>query len=264
MKALLITADDFGLTAGATEGIVESICNGAVAATTAMLCVEGAAENIARLAPQIPGRIGLHLQLTDGVPLCDPATLRTLVGTASRFPRKPPPMPLYRKTEVEREWYAQLAALRALGIEPSHLDSHHHIHRAPVAFDVYCDLALALGVSARGAAAAFFPGITDRLRKRGVACADAFIGHWAESEPTVDRLIALVAEASDEVGENGIVEMMCHPAYADDELRNVSSYVEEREQELRSLCAPELPERLRAIGFELVTLDDLAQRAKPA
>jgi predicted glycoside hydrolase/deacetylase ChbG (UPF0249 family) len=250
MKRLLLTADDFGMTRGVSAGIVESIRNGAVAATTAMVCLYDAAANISELASQISGRIGLHLQLTDGIPRCDPSTIPTLVNGEGRFPRKPHQMKPLDPHEVEREWNAQLESLRALGIEPTHLDSHHHSHRDTVALHIYCKLARSLGVPARGAPL-FLPQVNAVLRKRGVRCADVFAGHWSDAEPTLDRLIACIKDVDGECPDGGTVEMMCHPAFADDALRARSTLSDQREQELRVLCSPELPERLRDIGYEI-------------
>jgi len=239
------------MTRGVSAGIVESIRSGAVGMTTAMLCLDDAAANINEFASQIPGRIGLHLQLTDGIPLCDPQSIPTLVNGDGRFPRKPQQMKPLDPRDVEREWTAQLDALRALAIEQVYLNSHHHSHRDPIALHVYCKLAKALGVPARGAAS-FFPQVTPVLRKRGVRCADVFVGHWSDAEPTLDRFIACVQDFDGECPDGGTMEVMCHPAIADDALRARSSWADQREQEMRVLCSDELPQRLRDIGYEIV------------
>ena len=250
MKRVLFTADDFGMTRGVSAGIVESIRNGAVASTAAMLCVDDAAANIAEFAPRIEGRIGLHLQLTDGTPRCDPQTIPTLVNGDGRFPRKPHQMRPLDPREVEREWKAQLDALRALGIEPMRIDSHHHAHRDVVALHAYCELAKSLDVPVRGAPL-FLPQIISTLRKRAVKMPDVFTGEWSDAEPTLDRLIACIQDVASECPDGGTIEVMCHPGFADDELRARSAWSDEREQQLRVLSSSELPERLRDIGYEI-------------
>jgi predicted glycoside hydrolase/deacetylase ChbG (UPF0249 family) len=254
MKRVLFAADDFGMTAGVSAGIVESIRSGAVGATTAMVCVDGAESHIARFAPEIPGRIGAHLQLTDGVPRFNPAKVRSLLGEDGRFPRKAHQMRLVRSWEVEREWRAQLAVLEKLGIQPTHLDSHHHVHRQPGAFQVYRELAKSLQIPARGA---IMQEINDGLRAHGVVCADVFVQQWADAEPTLERLVQCIADVDERCPDGGIVEVMCHPALLDDELRRRSTYAEEREAELHVLTSAELPRRLRDIGFEVVTIEAL-------
>ncbi len=64
---LIVNADDFGLTEGVSAGIVDAIERGVVTATTAMVAID-ASERLARLGPRIAGRVGLHLQLTGGIP----------------------------------------------------------------------------------------------------------------------------------------------------------------------------------------------------
>ncbi|MEO8380494.1 MAG: ChbG/HpnK family deacetylase [Acidobacteriota bacterium] len=251
---MLFAADDFGMTAGVSAGIVESIRNGVVGATTAMVCVDGAEAHIARFAPEIPGRIGAHLQLTDGVPRANPAKVRSLLGEDGRFPRKAHQMRLVRSWEVEREWRAQLAVLAELGITPTHLDSHHHAHRQPGAFQAYRELAREMKIPARGAV---MQEITDGLRAHGVVCADVFVQHWSDAEPTMERLLACIAESGDRCPEGGIVEVMCHPALLDDELRSRSTYAAEREAELRVLTSAALPSRLNDLGYDVITIEAL-------
>lgn len=256
MRRLWINADDFGITPAVTAGIRDAILRGAVTTTTAMVCVEDAAESITRFAPEVPGRVGLHLQLTDGVPRCAPEEVPTLAGPDGRFPRKRHGVGRIDPGELEREWEAQIAALRALGVEPSHLDSHHHAHQLPAAFEVFVELARRHGLPARGGS----PRHTQALRARGVPTADVFTSDFYEGALDVDHIVAVAAEAAGRTAEGGLIEMMCHPGRVDDALRRRSGYVDGRERELAALCAPELPERLRERGIELATLEDLRAR----
>ncbi|HVR95030.1 MAG TPA: ChbG/HpnK family deacetylase [Thermoanaerobaculia bacterium] len=256
MKRLWINADDFGLTPAVTAGICEAVLRGAVTTTTAMVCGDDGGVSIARFAPELPGRIGLHLQLTDGVPRCAPEEVPSLVGPDGRFPRKRLGVGRLDPGEVEREWEAQLAALRALGVEPSHLDSHHHIHQLPAAFEVYMELARRHGLPARGGN----PRHTQALRARGVVTADVFTSGFYQEPLDVARFVAVAAEAAGQAPDGGLVELMCHPGRVDDVLRRRSSYAGERELELAVLCAPELPERLRERGIGLARPDELRAR----
>jgi predicted glycoside hydrolase/deacetylase ChbG (UPF0249 family) len=255
VKRLWINADDFGMTPAVTAGICEALLRGAVTTTTAMVCGgdRGDSASIARFAPELPGRVGLHLQLTDGVPRLAPEEVPSLVGPDGRFPRKRQGVGKIDVRELEREWEAQLAALRALGVEPSHLDSHHHVHQLPAALEVYVDLARRHGLPARGGG----PRHVQVLRAAGVATADVLATGFYQGELGVDRLLAVVAEAAGRAPERGLVELMCHPGRVDDALRFRSSYVEERELELAALRAPELPERLRERGIELARPEEL-------
>jgi predicted glycoside hydrolase/deacetylase ChbG (UPF0249 family) len=248
VKLLWINADDLGLTPAVSTGICEAIEGGAVASTTAMVCGVEAAESIARCAPRIPGRVGLHLQLTDGAPRSGPGEVPSLVGADGRFPRNREAMGRVDPRDVAREWEAQLRVLRELGIEPTHVDSHHHVHQLPGVFPVYVDLARRHALRARGGS----PAQVRRLRQRGVPTADVFSPGFFRGALDAADLLAVVAIAARRCPEGGTIELMSHPGRVDDELRRRSIYVEERERELATLCAPELPERLRGRGIALV------------
>jgi predicted glycoside hydrolase/deacetylase ChbG (UPF0249 family) len=249
LKRLWLNADDLGLTPGVSLGICEALELRALTTTTAMICADEAIATLARFAPRIPGRIGLHLQLTDGVPRRPVAEVRSLVGEEGRFPRNRP-LGEVDLGEVESEWEAQLATLRALGVEPTHVDSHHHVHQLPGVLAVYVEFARRHGLPARGGAAEEVAA----LRRRGVPTSDVFTTAFYRAPLTVDRLLAIVAERCP---EGGTIEVMAHPGRVDDALRQRSNYVEEREEELSTLCSPDLPLRLREMGIALLQPSEL-------
>lgn len=202
MKRLIVNADDLGLTGGVNRGIVEAYERGIL--TSASLMVDPpAAERAAALAPGLP--LGLHA-VVDGVAPADvPA-------------------------ELER----QLARfLELAGRQPTHLDSHHHVHRDP------------------GVAAAF-AGFADRhalpLRDRDALHCGLFYGRAdGRSRPervAVESLLGILDGLAD-----GLTELGCHPGYADG-LR--SSYTRERELELATLVDPRVRARIDELGIELV------------
>lgn len=247
MKHLWLNADDFGLTPAVTRGICDAMVDGVVATSTAMVCRSDAAASVREYAPRVPGRIGLHLQLTDGTPRSDPARVPSLLGRGGRFPRKRRLMQAVDAAEVRLEWDAQLAALRSMGVEPSHVDSHHHVHGVPGVFEVYVAFARDHGLPARGGS----PRHLRLLREAGVATTDAFTpGFWKDTVG-VQGLIDVAVDAARHVPEDGCIEMMSHPGRIDDALRERSHYVEDRERELAVLCSGELHERLLALGILL-------------
>lgn len=254
MKRLIINADDFGLTVGVTTGIVESILRGAVCSTSAMCCRPEFLENIARQMRAVEGRIGVHLQLTDGIPCCESGEVASLVNERGEFPRSRRDMKPLCADDVRREWRAQIERVLSLGIRPAHLDTHHHVHVMPVAFDVYCELAATYRLPAR----TMTKMMTERLRARGVSCADYCETGWYGGGLTPETLTRHVLRAFAQLGGEGTIELMCHPGVVDEELKRRSKYVSEREDELRALCAPELPQLLSEAGVELITASALS------
>lgn len=249
MRALWFNADDFGHSPGVSDGIVEAMTRGCVGTTTAMVARDGTLDAIARHAPQLAGRIGVHLQLTGGRPLLPADEVPSLVGPDGSFPRHAAAVRHPDRREVEREWAAQIAAVRDVGVEPSHIDSHHHVHALPMVTDAFVATAQRHDLPARG----FDPSVRDRLREAGVRTADVFSGDFYGEHATLDGLLDALRRAASTMTDTGTLEVMCHPGRVDDALRATSSYVDERAHELELLCDPDLPARIHDLGFEIVT-----------
>jgi chitin disaccharide deacetylase len=248
MRRLFVNADDFGLTDGVTSGIVEAMAMGVVGGTTAMVCCAGAIERISRSGPAIAGRLGLHLQLTGGVPCLPAAEVPSLVGADGAFPRKKIAVVDVDPDEVRREWQAQLARFRACGIEPSHLDTHHHIHKRPEVFPAFVALARELGVPARA--------VSDDMRRvlaeAGVPHADVCVTRFFGENLSCGHFLSLVDAAFAALGGDGTVEIMTHPGRCDAHLEAISTYAAGREEELRVFTEPGLADALADRGIALV------------
>ncbi len=245
-RRLRVVADDFGLTHGVCAGILEAHRLGIVTAASAMVCVPGAVERIQAYAADAP-RLGLHLQLTRGAP-CLPAERVPLLVTAhGMFPNHladlAPPSPALH-TQVREEWRAQLEELRRIGVEPAHLDSHHHVHARDDLFPVYRDLALECGLPARG----YDTRRRDALRAHGVTTVDLLVLHWNGERGGVPELLQILDQAfADLEGygiHGGLVELMTHPGHCDTALERISSYTGQRRRELDTLCDPALRQGL--------------------
>jgi len=248
MKRLRLNADDFGLSPGVSEGIVDAMLRGVVGTTSALLGSDGCSSNIVRFAPAIPGRIGLHLQLTNGRPCLPLAEVPSLVDDAGWFPPRRSALRQPRPEEIAREWRAQFDALHALGIEPTHVDSHHDVHLVPAVFDVYVEFAREHGLLARGGS----PRARNLLRARGVRCADHFTARFEAPRTGAGDLLAILQETGRIMADGESLELMCHPGRPDDTLAETSRYVVERRQELETLLEPDLGRRIAAVGFQLI------------
>ncbi len=247
MIRLIINADDFGLTEGVCSGIVRAIHAGGVTATTAMVCVPGAVERLRRWAPEIAGRIGAHLQLTSGTPVLPPERVRSLVQTDGNFPSSRKEVRTPRREEIVSEWRAQIESLLRAGIEPTHLDSHHHIHRLPAALPAFLEIAKQYGLPARSVDRA----MTATLHAAGVPCVDATLTGWYGGELSVASLVRILREGVREYPEAESFELMCHPGFFDNDQGRFSRYTGDRERELAALSDRTLQDQLAAAGFTL-------------
>jgi predicted glycoside hydrolase/deacetylase ChbG (UPF0249 family) len=256
MKRLIVNADDFGLSEAVTLGILEAMAAGVVKSSTVMLCLSGVEKRLRRLAPKAKGRLGLHLMLTNGQPLLGPRKVPSLVDEQGHFPRsgkdwagrQPDPK------EVMAEWRAQYSLLRRLGLEHTHLDTHHSVHMLPTVFPVYCRLAQETKLPARPSGLDWIPGL---LQRNKVRCPDYSEAKWSSGQISKERLLHLIDRAFERLGDKGAVELMSHPGRVDAELKRRSHYLQVREQELAVFTSPGLLEEIEARGIKLISWAEL-------
>jgi predicted glycoside hydrolase/deacetylase ChbG (UPF0249 family) len=212
VRALIVNADDFGYGEGINRGIAEAFDRGIVTSTSLMVNGPRAREAV-ELARARPGlSLGLHVNFTN-------EEERLLEFTD----------PVLCREGLE----AQLAAFQALvGRPPSHLDSHQHVHRGPVARPIFREAAARLGIHLRDEPPVTYKG--------------GFYGQWVHgvSEPDKVGVAFLARLLREEIGE-GIWELCVHPGHLDPAVRLV--YHEDRERELATLTDP----RIRALLGEL-------------
>lgn len=153
---VLVTADDYGLTRGVTDTILEAVDNGSINCVSIIANGEDF-ERAAQLARERPAlQIALHLNLTDGKPCADISAGRFLgpdgsfcnVFQSLWFRYLVSAHKQQWQGEVEMEIRAQVARVRAAfpGRELL-VNGHDHIHLIPFVFDALAQVADELGVS---------------------------------------------------------------------------------------------------------------------
>ena len=140
MRLLIVNADDFGLNDAATDGILDAHAAGAVTSTTMMVNAPGAERAVALARAQPRLAVGLHFNLTWGSPVAPLARVRALVDGSGRFLSRGRLARrlfagLVPRAQIREELEAQLARFRELGLAPSHIDSHQHVHGFGSVFD---------------------------------------------------------------------------------------------------------------------------------
>ncbi|PYP79963.1 MAG: hypothetical protein DMD35_06510 [Gemmatimonadetes bacterium] len=279
MRILVINADDLGFAPGVNRGIFEAHAAGTVTSASMMVTTPAftaAAEQLPREAPRLG--VGLHLNLVSGVPLSsvpslvDPATgrfhsLEVLARRALAGQVDP--------VDVRRECEAQLAALVAAGITPTHLDSHRHAHAMPGILPAVAAVAHAAVIpvvrrpldrvsildpvaSAKMLVvhAAWRTALTGvaPAHRTILARAPHFRGIAMQGTPDIrDRLLATLDQLP-----IGMTEIMVHPGYDDEVLAAQDAFRAERAVELRALCDPAVVARLNRGDLKLVSFRDLA------
>jgi predicted glycoside hydrolase/deacetylase ChbG (UPF0249 family) len=155
-NAIVVNADDLGVSRGATLGVVKAHLEGVV--TSASLSPTGvdyqhATEVVLRDCPQLG--IGLHFTLSAGKPVSLPTEVPLLVDDRGYF--KWEFVPLFRTLgwkkhgalleQIEIELESQIQQLKKDGIQPDHIDSERHVHLIPGIFDKVVVAAKRHGIS---------------------------------------------------------------------------------------------------------------------
>ncbi|MEO8391684.1 MAG: ChbG/HpnK family deacetylase [Chloroflexota bacterium] len=273
MKKLILNADDYGLTAGTSAAIRESHLRGILTSTTTMMNFPNAEDALRRAALDCPNLgLGVHLVLTGGAPLLPAADVPSLVDAAGKFYGEKAfiqRLDTIHPAEVEAEWRAQVGKFVGLtGHAPDHLDAHHHVaYFAPALFELLLKLAQEYRCGIRLPMGETFAdvlgGLPETQAHRMLAALPALLKVYEPCHPdrfvvsfyndiTEANLYAILASLDD-----GMTEIMCHPAYNDAELAKVSIYTDKRALELALLTQPSVLKHVQASAIELVSFRQL-------
>jgi predicted glycoside hydrolase/deacetylase ChbG (UPF0249 family) len=137
MVRLIVNADDFGWDENRTRAIVEAYRRGMVTTATIMANMPwfNQAAEMAKEIGLFP-HIGLHLCLTEGMPLTESIRRSRLFchedgsfhGEFHRSPFRRLFLPAFERRAVAEEAEAQMSRYIEKGFPMMHLDSHHHSH----------------------------------------------------------------------------------------------------------------------------------------
>lgn len=252
-RLLIVNADDYGYTAGVSEGIRRAHGQGIVSSTSVMMTMPAALPELERLRADAPTLgVGVHLTVTEGRPFrlsrfWHPGELVRELATVD-------------ESVLRAEWQAQIEALLATGLPLTHLDSHHHAaYRHGKALSVLFDLARTyrvpvrnpypIGDSQADALAGAFSG-------SGVRHPEHFVDVF-DKPPFVAALAATLASLPP-----GLTEIMCHPGVVDEELRkHQPSGADLRADELAALTDPAARQAVERFGIRIASFALLGSRS---
>ena len=280
LRRLIINADDFGISRGVNDGIVEAAQAGGITSASLMVNMPASADAItrARQCPRIS--VGLHFNLTVGNAITGVSSLTQsstgefyslakLLAAAS--------LGMLNESDVERECLAQIDRMTRAGFPPTHLDSHRHVHTHPAIYPAVMRAVQARRIpylrvpcepldDAPAAWGATFKKslslLSTRRQSRSTTTASladrsgqSFTGFYGISvrpgRSYATQLFTLIRDLPD-----GTTELMTHPGYADVALAMRDNYTVERETELKVLCSQEFRDLLRDCRVSLVNFGD--------
>ncbi len=223
-KSLIVNADDLGMSRGVNQGIFEAHEYGIVTAASTLVrwpAVKEAIEQSKRF-PELC--LGLHVDLGEWA--YRNGEWQALYEVLS----------LPTESTIEAEVYRQLELFRSLtGCDPTHLDSHQHIHHEEPLLTILTDLARELSIPLRSFS-------------REIRYCGEFYGQTNKGESLPEKL---TPEALIRVLEQlpvGITELGCHPGL-DQDLDTM--YRAERFIEVKTLCEPSVRAAIERLDIEL-------------
>jgi predicted glycoside hydrolase/deacetylase ChbG (UPF0249 family) len=232
---LIVNADDFGLSPGVNAGIVTAREHGIVTSASLMVRMPAAAEaaDYARRHPEFS--VGLHVDLGEWF------------YRDGEWRKSYEVVPVSDREAVDAEVARQLERFRQLaGRDPSHIDSHQHVHRDEPVRSVLTEVARALDVPLRHFDAT-------------VAYCGGFYGQTAKGEPFAGAISVAGLRATLGNLPVGITELACHPGTGRD---FDSDYAAERAEEVKTLCDPRVKEMLQEFAIELMSFHDVRRRSR--
>jgi predicted glycoside hydrolase/deacetylase ChbG (UPF0249 family) len=228
-RRLVVNADDFGRSAAINAGVVQAHVSGIVTSASLMVryAAAGDAVVVARDYPALG--LGLHLDLAEWEKVDGEwRASYTVVDTDD-------PSAVAREVERQLDWFRSL-----VGADPTHLDSHQHVHRDEPVRSVAIAAAVAMGVPLREhGSVRYFGGFYGQDRD-GTSMPDAV---------APEALVELVRKVPE-----GVTELACHPAA---EAESFTSYAAERPIELRALCDPSVRRAVEEREIRLCSFREL-------
>jgi len=280
-RALILHVDDAGMSYDSNVGTIRAIDEGAANSLSVMMPTPWVPHMVRWIVARPDHDAGLHLTLTSEwgnyrwEPLAGPAVPGLIDREGALWPDVASVARHATPAEVGTEIRAQLARARAMGFEPTHLDSHMGtLFATPGFIEQY----VALGISEQ--IPVMLPGGHNHfLRQQDPAGADAAaeIGRqvWAGGLPVLDdlhnmsygwprdekveRYVAAIREL-----EPGVTMMIMHCTAPTEVFEHISDSGPSRLGDLEAMVDPRLADALEEEGIVLTTWRELMVRRQAA
>ena len=259
-RALIVTADDFGLHPRVNAAVERAHRDGVLKAASLMVAAPAAQDAVAR-ARRLPSlRVGLHLVLADGPATLPASDIPELVGPDGRFGDAMVRdgfrfffLPSVRRA-LAREVRAQFEAFAATGLALDHVNAHKHFHVHPTVLSLVLSIGREFGLRAvrlpfeANAPWWLKPWIglmRARLSRAGIAYNDYVVG--IEHTGGMDE--AAMLEALARMPAYGVGEIYSHPAEAGDGPITASMHAYRPVDELHALLSPKVADAIAQAGL---------------
>ncbi|SEA90876.1 hopanoid biosynthesis-associated protein HpnK [Paraburkholderia sartisoli] len=265
-RALIVTADDFGLHERVNLAVEWAHERGVLTAASLMVGAPAARDAVERARALPDLRVGLHLVLADGAALAPRAHIPALVDHEGRFGNNMVLdgvrfflLPHVRK-QLAREIRAQFDAFEKTGLTLDHVNTHKHFHLHPTVLQLILEIGRDYGMRAMrlpyevstkpdaraGAPLWLKPWIAHvcrQLDQAGIAHNDYVVGIAGSGRMDEATWLAALAGLPEGVGE-----IYCHPATAGEGALSDGMRDYRHADELHALLSPRVAAALHASG----------------
>jgi len=226
-RYLIVNADDLGADDGINRGIIEAHERGIVTSASLMVNMPSAPSAVRTSREHPTLSLGLHVNFTAGSRIPDLGDLRAL------------------RQELERQFHM---FTDMTGQIPTHVDSHHHVHRKFHIVPLFIELCRTHRIPLRGFSEVTYVG--------------NFYGQWDPGKTDVrhispEYLISLLRNLAP-----GFSELGCHPGDLGVPFDPVYDW--QRRIELESLTDPRLSATVTRDAIRLINYRDYGRLVVPA
>ena len=276
-----MNADDFGLSEGINRAILSAYKNG-ILRSTSLMANGSAFEDAVQIAKENPGLgVGIHISL-----VAEPcvAPLDDVIGLADKNGLLPPSYGSFAKAylmkkistpAIKAEIAAQVKKILDTGIEPTHIDSHQHLHIMPGIIEAVIDAAESAKIkviripnerggvnqsalSVRGAQLWVLTHLSEIAARKaehaGLQHASHFWGLSVSGQMNEHNLALTVSRLRD-----GVNEVMCHPGFSDPKTADKYQWGYKWDDEASALCSSAIIERVKDSSVKLASFADAWQ-----
>jgi predicted glycoside hydrolase/deacetylase ChbG (UPF0249 family) len=260
-RLLLVNADDFGMYEDINAAVVRAFQEGTVQSTSLMAPCPGAAQamQLAREHPEV--RVGVHLSIVSDIehyhwgPLAPRERVPSLLDERGEFystERMAELLARAKLSELEVEFRAQVEAVLAAGLQPTHLDWHCLSDGGrDDLFDLSMDLAREYALALRVAS----PPHIGQVQRQGLPTndhelLDSFTVRIEDKAAQYERMLRELPA--------GLNEWAVHPSIGGAESRAIDpDGWQVRRTDFDFLVSPEAREIIREEGITLLSYEPL-------
>lgn len=246
-KYIIIRADDLGYSEGINYGILKTIKDGIIKTAGVMVNMDTTKHGL-DLVKEYNCCLGLHTNISVGKPLCNPATIPSLVDENGKFKTSRE----YRSAKEDfvvfedayREINSQyLRFLDLVGRKPDYFEAH--AVKSKIFFE-------ALEVFAKDNNLKYIP-MKDKVEINNKVIGMCELNSLKNDYNAEESLKSELSKIS----EDCYSTYVCHPGYLDWYVCSTSSLKEGRVKEVEMLCNPEIKKWIHDNNFEMITYCDL-------